>query len=62
LYRTVCLDQHHGRKVVGHSGGPALADIVRVVDDRLTIAVLTNQQHLLPYLAMGVADLYYHGR
>jgi hypothetical protein len=32
---------------------------VRFVDDRLTIAVLTNQQHLLPYLAMGVADLYY---
>jgi CubicO group peptidase (beta-lactamase class C family) len=53
------VDQHNGRKVTGHSGGPALADIIRFVDDRLTIAVLTNQQHLMPYLAMGVADLYY---
>jgi CubicO group peptidase (beta-lactamase class C family) len=53
--------EHQGRKVVGHSGGPALADVVRFVDDRLTIAVLTNQQHLMPYLAMGVADLYYAG-
>jgi hypothetical protein len=38
-----------------------LADVVRFVDDRLTIAVLTNQQHLMPYLAMGVADLYFAG-
>jgi CubicO group peptidase (beta-lactamase class C family) len=52
------VDQHEGRKVTGHSGGPALADIVRFVDDRLTIAVLTNQQHLMPFLAMGVADRY----
>jgi CubicO group peptidase (beta-lactamase class C family) len=51
------VDEHGGRKVTGHSGGPALADIVRFPEERLTIAVLTNQQNLRPYLAMGVADL-----
>jgi CubicO group peptidase (beta-lactamase class C family) len=51
------VDEHAGRKVAGHSGGPALADIVRFVGEELTIVVLTNQQNLRPYLAMGVADL-----
>jgi CubicO group peptidase (beta-lactamase class C family) len=51
------VDQHNGHKATGHSGGPALADIVRFVDQSLTIAVLTNQQNLRPYLTMGVADL-----
>lgn len=51
------VDEHRGRKVTGHSGGPALADIVRFPDENLIIAVLTNQQNLRPYLAMGVADL-----
>jgi hypothetical protein len=51
------VEEHAGRKVAGHSGGPALADIVRFVGEELTIAVLTNQQNLRPYLAMGLADL-----
>lgn len=47
---------HHGAAVVGHSGGPALADVLRVRDDNLTIVVLTNQQRLYPLLAEEIAD------
>jgi CubicO group peptidase (beta-lactamase class C family) len=48
---------YRGRKTVGHSGGPALSDMIRFVDDKLTIIVLTNQQKLFPALAEGVADI-----
>ncbi|MFD2077644.1 serine hydrolase domain-containing protein [Actinopolymorpha cephalotaxi] len=51
------VDQRHGSPAVGHSGGPALADVMHLVDDDLTVAVLTNQQNLRPYLAGEVADL-----
>jgi CubicO group peptidase (beta-lactamase class C family) len=47
---------YRGRRTVGHSGGPALADVLRFVDDKLTIVVLANQQRMYPYLAQGVAD------
>jgi CubicO group peptidase (beta-lactamase class C family) len=49
---------HGGRRTVGHSGGPALADIVRFPDDRLSVVVLLNGQRVYPYLAKGVADFY----
>ncbi len=49
--------RYQGRKAVGHSGGPALADLLHFPQEQLTIAVLTNQQSLYPYLAEGVADL-----
>lgn len=49
---------YHGVHIVGHSGGPALADIVRAEDRHLTIIVLTNQQRFYPLLAEGVADFY----
>jgi CubicO group peptidase (beta-lactamase class C family) len=48
---------YRGRKTVGHSGGPALSDVIRFIDDKLTIVVLTNQQKLFPVLAEGVADV-----
>ncbi|HEX6308062.1 MAG TPA: serine hydrolase domain-containing protein [Longimicrobiales bacterium] len=48
---------YRGRHTVGHSGGPALADILRFAREKLTIIVLTNQSTLYPYLAQGVADL-----
>jgi CubicO group peptidase (beta-lactamase class C family) len=48
---------YRGKRVVGHSGGPALADVLHFPDDRLTIVVLTNQSRMYPYLAEGVADL-----
>ncbi len=50
------VESLRGRKVVGHSGGPALGDIVRLVEEKVTIIVLTNQQNFRPYLALGVAD------
>jgi CubicO group peptidase (beta-lactamase class C family) len=49
---------YEGRKTAGHSGGPALSDLLRFVDEKLTIIVLQNQQRMYPYLAQGVADLY----
>jgi CubicO group peptidase (beta-lactamase class C family) len=52
------IKTHNGRKTVGHSGGPALSDILHFPEEKLTIAVLTNAQRLYPYLAQGVADLF----
>jgi CubicO group peptidase (beta-lactamase class C family) len=51
------IGTYRNRRTVGHSGGPALADILRFVDDKLTILVLTNQQKMYPFLAQGVADI-----
>ena len=44
-------------RTTGHSGGPALADILRYPDHKLTVIVLCNQQNLLPHLAAGIAEL-----
>ncbi len=52
------VDKHNGEKATGHSGGPALADIVRLPEKKLTVIVLTNQLELRPFLAMKVLDLY----
>jgi D-alanyl-D-alanine carboxypeptidase len=52
------IKNYNGRKTVGHSGGPALSDLLRFPDEKLTIAVLTNGQNLYPYLAQGVADFF----
>jgi CubicO group peptidase (beta-lactamase class C family) len=52
------VDNYHGEKVTGHSGGPALADVVRLPDRRITIIVLTNQMNLRPFLAMRILDMY----
>ncbi|TMI89746.1 MAG: beta-lactamase family protein [Bacteroidetes bacterium] len=52
------VDKYNGEKVTGHSGGPALADIVRLPGRKLTVIVLTNQLELRPFLAMKVLDLY----
>jgi CubicO group peptidase (beta-lactamase class C family) len=51
------VSTHQGRKVVGHSGGPALADLLYFPQERLAIVVLTNQQKMFPYLAEGISDL-----
>jgi CubicO group peptidase (beta-lactamase class C family) len=50
--------RYRGTTVVGHSGGPALADILRVDGRPLTIVVLCNQQRYYPLLAEAIADLY----
>jgi CubicO group peptidase (beta-lactamase class C family) len=52
------VKRYRGRRVVGHSGGPALADLLRFPDEKLTVVVLCNQQRLYPYLAEGVADYF----
>jgi CubicO group peptidase (beta-lactamase class C family) len=53
---------HDERRVVGHSGGPALGDIVRFRDDGFTVVALTNQQALAPDVAPGIADVFLSGR
>lgn len=52
------VDQHNGEKATGHSGGPALADIVRLPSKKLTVIVLTNQLSLRPFLAMRILDIH----
>lgn len=49
---------YHGVKLVGHSGGPALADVLRAEREGLTVIALTNQQRFFPMLAEGVADFF----
>jgi CubicO group peptidase (beta-lactamase class C family) len=49
--------RHQGRATVGHSGGPALADLLYFPDEKLAVVVLLNQQRMFPYLALGIADL-----
>ncbi|MFB6340148.1 serine hydrolase domain-containing protein [Saccharicrinis sp. FJH62] len=52
------VDQHNNEKATGHSGGPALADVVHIPDKDLTVIVLTNQLNLRPFLAMHIIDIY----
>jgi CubicO group peptidase (beta-lactamase class C family) len=47
---------YRGVKMAGHSGGPALADIWRVGDRKLTVIALTNQQVQHPLLAEAIFD------
>jgi CubicO group peptidase (beta-lactamase class C family) len=49
---------YRGVPAVGHSGGPALADILRIPSRGLSVIVLTNQQIFYPLLAERIADLY----
>ena len=47
---------YRGAAMAGHSGGPALADIWRIEDRKLTVIVLTNQQVLHPLMAEAIID------
>lgn len=47
---------YRGEPVFGHSGGPALADILHVPSKRLTLIALTNQRRFFPLLAQSIAD------
>jgi hypothetical protein len=49
---------YRGLREVGHSGGPALADIRYYPGQRLGVAVLTSQRTMVPVLARGIAALY----
>lgn len=52
------VDKHNGKIATGHSGGPALADIVRLPEQKITVIVLTNQLNLRPIFAMKILDIY----
>lgn len=52
------VSTYRGERQVGHSGGPALADVVWYPAKKLGIAVLTNQRRMSPVLAHGVANFY----
>lgn len=47
---------YRGTQIAGHSGGPALADIWRAEDRKLTVIALTNQQVQHPLLAEAILD------
>lgn len=51
------FDRYNGRATVGHTGGPALADVMFVPSERLTVIVLTNQRRFYPLLSHAIADL-----
>jgi len=52
---------YEGHKVVGHSGGPALADVCTFEKEGITVIILTNQRGFYPYLAKSVASFYIPG-
>jgi len=51
------FDRYHGLATVGHTGGPALADVMYVPSEHLTVIALTNQRRFYPLLAHAIADL-----
>lgn len=53
---TVFNYQNH--ECVGHSGGPAVAEILRIPAKKITVIVFTNQRNILPYLAKSIASFY----
>ena len=57
---TVGTERGHRR--VGHSGGPALADVAIYPDDDVAVIVLGNQRSYYPILASEVARLYLPGK
>ncbi len=52
---------YDGHKVVGHSGGPALADVCYFEKQGITVIILTNQRGFYPYLAKSVASFFIPG-
>lgn len=52
------VGRYRGHRWIGHSGGPALSDVMYFPDDHLGIIVFTNQQKLHPIFASLIADQY----
>lgn len=48
--------RYRGVATTGHSGGPALADVLYIAERDLTVVVLTNQRRFYPLLAQSIAD------
>lgn len=56
---TESYQQH---RLTGHSGGPALADVIRFPELKISIIVLTNRRGgFYPFLSRGVARYYIDG-
>jgi len=51
------FDRYHGLATVGHTGGPALADVMYVPSEKLTVIALTNQRRFYALLSHAIADL-----
>ncbi|MDI6625565.1 MAG: serine hydrolase domain-containing protein [Brevundimonas sp.] len=51
------FDRYNGLATVGHTGGPALADVMHVPSEKLTVIALTNQRRFYPLLSHAIADL-----
>lgn len=51
------FDRYHGLATVGHTGGPALADVMYVPSRKLTVIALTNQRRFYPLLSHAIADM-----
>jgi CubicO group peptidase (beta-lactamase class C family) len=56
------VDKIDDEKATGHSGGPALADVVRLPEKKISVIILTNQLELRPMLASQVLRLYLNNR
>ncbi len=50
------VDRFYDEKITGHSGGPALADIMRLPNRKISVVVLTNQVALRPFLTSNVLN------
>ncbi|MGE6218976.1 serine hydrolase domain-containing protein [Nubsella zeaxanthinifaciens] len=53
------IQTNHGLAIAGHSGGPGLADILRVPRDKFTVIVLGNNADLYAYMAGEILKMYY---
>lgn len=49
--------RYRGETVVGHTGGPALGDVLYVPERHMTIVALANQRRFYPLLSQSIADL-----
>ncbi len=52
------VNNYQNHLCAGHSGGPAVAEILRFPGKNITVIVLTNQRNILPYLAKSIASFY----
>ncbi|MDF2382549.1 beta-lactamase family protein [Nostoc ellipsosporum NOK] len=52
------IENNNGHEMIGHSGGPGLADVIRFPEEKLTVIVLSNYADMYPYMAQAIAKLY----
>lgn len=52
------IQENAGHEMIGHSGGPGLADVIRFPEEKLTVIVLCNYADIYPYMAQAIAKMY----